>query len=322
MERVCTPVFSTSQPFESISEWAKGIFHPFLIERIQFVTKGESMKRRNFIKSMGLLSSTALTTGRLKAEENKPTEDLHGILIDTTSCVGCQTCEELCAEAHGLPSPATNPDIFDKNRQTSLEKWSIIRGYETNGRDDIFVKIQCMHCNQPACAAACPTKAMLKTEQGPVIWRGNKCMGCRFCMISCPFDVPKFEYDSHNPKIQKCNMCWDRLQKGEKPICVENCPGEALIYGKRIDLIEEARKRIYNNPDDYTHSIYGELEVGGTGYLYLASVPFDKLGFRMNLDETPYPEFTKDFLYSVPIILTLWPAFLLAMSRATKNNNE
>jgi Fe-S-cluster-containing dehydrogenase component len=175
-----------------------------------------------------------------------------------------------------------------------------------------------MHCNQPACASACLTKAMLKTEEGLVVWREDKCMGCRFCMISCPFDIPKFEYDSAVPKISKCTMCWGRLKEGEQPACVENCPEEALTFGKRRDLIEEARVRIYENPDSYVSHIYGEHEAGGTGYMYLSAVPFEQLGFRTDLGTTPYPEFSKDFLYAVPVILTLWPPFLLALNRATK----
>jgi Fe-S-cluster-containing dehydrogenase component len=159
---------------------------------------------------------------------------------------------------------------------------------------------------------------MLKTEEGPVIWREDRCMGCRFCMLSCPFDIPKFEYHSAVPKIQKCTMCWERLQEGQQPACVENCPAEALLFGKRKDLLEIARKRIYEAPNDYVHHIYGEHEAGGTGVLYLSSVPFDQIGFRTDLESTPYPELTKDFLYGVPVVLLLWPSFLLALSNATK----
>ena len=276
------------------------------------------MKRRNFFKTLGVMSGSALAAGPLKADVPEPSGELYGILVDTTSCVGCQSCLEICAEVNGLPEPDLDRDLFDKTRTMTVNQWTVVNGYNTDDGDEIFVKKQCMHCSQPACAAACPTKAMKKTKKGPVIWRGNKCMGCRYCMISCPFDVPKFEYDSVNPKIQKCVMCWTRLEKGGIPACVENCPAEALIYGKRRDLIEEGRKRIYNNPDDYTHYIYGENEVGGTAYLYLAAASFEKLGFRMDLEKTSYPGFTRDFLYSVPIILTLWPAFLLSLSNATK----
>lgn len=177
-----------------------------------------------------------------------------------------------------------------------------------------------MHCNQPACASACLTKAMYKTKEGPVIWRENKCMGCRYCMIACPFGIPQFEYNNPVPKIHKCTMCWSRLQEGEIPACVENCPSEAIIFGDRHEILEIARQRIYQNPDDYVHHIYGEHEVGGTGWLYLSAVPFEQIGFKNEVGEKPPAEYTKGFLYSVPVILTLWPAILLALHNSAKEN--
>ncbi len=278
------------------------------------------MERRDFIKTLGVMGGTALTGKKLRAEEKAKTDDKEfvGILVDTTRCAGCQACSEACAEAHGLPEPDLDEDIT-LTRKTSSTQWTVIRGDEDK---EIYVKTQCMHCNQPACASACPTQAMYKTPEGPVIWREDKCMGCRFCMISCPFDIPKFEYDSPIPKIQKCIMCWDRLQEGEEPACTETCPEEAIIFGKRRNLLEEARSRIYNNPDDYVHYIYGENEAGGTGYIYLSAIPFEELGFRTDIDKKAYPELTTEFLYSVPVILTLWPAFLLALNKATKPDEE
>jgi len=278
------------------------------------------MERRDFIKTLGVIGGTALTGKKLQAEEKLKSEDKEfvGILVDTTRCVGCQACSEACAEAHGLPEPDLDEEIT-LTRKPSTTQWTVIRGDEDK---EIYIKTQCMHCNQPACASACPTQAMYKTPEGPVIWQEDKCMGCRFCMISCPFDIPKFEYDSPIPKIQKCIMCWERLQEGEEPACTEACPEEAIVFGKRRELIEEARSRIYNNPDDYVHHIYGEHEAGGTGYMYLSAVPFEELGFRTNLDKNSYPELTTNFLYSVPIILTLWPAFLLALNNATKPDEE
>ena len=137
-------------------------------------------------------------------------------------------------------------------------------------------------------------------------------------MIACPFDIPKFEFNSPNPKIQKCRMCYELMQEGEKPACVANCPAEALLFGKRRDLLEIARTRIYTQPENYYHAIYGEHEVGGTGVIYLSSVPFEELGLRTDLGTVPYPEYNKTFLYSVPAVLVLWPAFLLGLHSAYK----
>lgn len=279
------------------------------------------MNRRNFVKTLSGLGVAVLSTEYAGAEDQSERKEFVGILVDTTRCIGCRGCELACAEAHGFPQPDSNPDIFKKERSPSTKQWSVVNRFETE-KGEVFVKRQCMHCNQPACAAACLTRAMLKTEEGPVIWREEKCMGCRYCMLSCPFDVPKFEYDSPIPKIQKCNLCWDRLEEGKMPACVEACPAEAIKFGKRRELIEMARAQIAKNPAAYVHQIYGADEAGGTSYLYLAGVPFGRLGFRTDLESIPYPEFSKDYLYAVPVILTLWPAFLLALSNATKKEND
>jgi len=280
------------------------------------------MDRRDFIRTLGVMGASTLPGKALMAEEAVEDKEFVGILVDLTRCVGCQTCTETCSETWDLPEPDLDAiDEIEGVRNTTDKQWTLIQRFEVDD-EEIFVKKQCMHCAQPACAAACPTKAMLKTEEGPVIWRADKCMGCRFCMVSCPFEIPKFEYDSNMPKIQKCRMCYERLQEGEQPACVEECPEEALMFGTRRELIEEANKRIYENPDDYVHQIYGEHEVGGTGYLYISPVPFEKLGFRTDLGTTPYPEYTKTFLYSVPLVITLWPPLLLALNKATQRDED
>jgi Fe-S-cluster-containing dehydrogenase component len=277
------------------------------------------MDRRDFLKAFGIAGGTLIAGNRnLSASETSEETEFMGILVDTTRCEGCRTCEMICAETNDLPEPDWEVDILETERRTSETQFTLVNGYETE-KGEVYVKRQCMHCTQPACASACLTKAMLKTREGPVIWQANKCMGCRYCMISCPFDIPKFEHHSANPRIRKCSMCWARLKEGEQPACAENCPAEAVLFGKRRDLLEIAKSRIYQDPDNYNHHIYGEHEVGGTGYLYLASVPFEQLGFLTNLENRPVPELTTDFLYGVPIILTLWPAFLLALSNSTKS---
>lgn len=280
------------------------------------------MKRRSFIKAIGVASGSALCNRKLIAEETTEDKEQYALLIDTTRCIGCRTCEESCATANNLPAP----DISDESalqhpRKTTESQWTVINRYQTDSKET-FVKTQCMHCIEPACTAACLTKAMYKTNDGAVIWREDKCMGCRFCMISCPYDIPKFEYQGWNPKIQKCVMCWNRISKGGKPSCVENCPSEALMFGKRRELLEEARKRIYTEPDNYVHHIYGEHEAGGSSVLYLSSVPFAQIGFTKEVGNTSYPALTTGFLYSVPVVLILWPALLLALNNANKKETS
>jgi formate dehydrogenase iron-sulfur subunit len=276
------------------------------------------MKRRDLLKLFGAAAGTAAITRAAHAAEpggGLGTDDPMGVLVDTTKCIGCRTCEFACAEANGLPQP--DPAVVPSpDRDTSTTQWSVVKGYKV-GDKSITVKRQCMHCLQPACASACLTRAMHKTPDGPVTWDGSKCMGCRFCMVSCPFDVPRFEYHSAAPKIQKCQMCFARVSKGESPACVANCPAQALTFGRRENLLEEARHRIYSEPGRYVSHIYGEREAGGTSWLYLSAVPFEQIGFRTDIGTTAFPTYTKEFLYAVPMVLTLVPPFLLGLRRAT-----
>jgi len=279
-----------------------------------------SINRKDFFKVLGVTGAALALGKEVRAVPEKEDDiEFYGILYDSTRCAGCQTCEAVCAEANGLPAPTAVIEAGVIRKTDELHR-TVVNAYNTS-KGEAYLKKQCMHCNEPACTAACLTQAMYKTREGAVIWRGDKCMGCRYCMVSCPFDVPKFEYHSANPKIEKCNMCFDRTKEGKIPACVENCPAEALIYGKRRDLIKEARKRIVENPDQYVDHIYGEHEAGGTGFLYLAAVPFDELGFNTSLQKESYPSLSKGFLYSVPTIFVLWPALLLGIREATRNNN-
>ena len=253
--------------------------------------------------------------------------EFYGMLIDTTKCIGCRSCEEACNGQNGLPKPEvsfSSDSVFEKKRDTSPGAFTVLNRYpnEKNPDSPVFVRRQCLHCCQPACASACLTKAMEKTVEGPVIYNKDRCMGCRYCMIACPQDIPKFEYDSAFPYIRKCIFCYDRLKAGERPACVDACPENATIFGTRRELLEIARTRIYENPDKYVHHIYGEHEVGGSGTMYLSAVPFEKLGFRTDLGTKPYPEHTSGFLYGVPLVFVLWPSILIGLNYLAENGNK
>jgi Fe-S-cluster-containing dehydrogenase component len=289
------------------------------------------INRRSFLKVLGggivgggiagVASGNIVIPKKLKAEETVSPKEFVGVLVDTTRCVGCRACEAACAEENHLPVPdIADESVFKKERKTTVSQLTVVSRYQTE-KGEVFVKKQCMHCNQPGCVAACLVKAMEKRKEGPVTWESN-CMGCRYCMPSCPFEIPKFEYESSNPRIQKCSLCWNRLEKGEIPACVDACPEKALTFGPRKKLIEEANRRIYQKPGEYLTHIYGEHEVGGTGYLYISKVPFEQIGFRTDLGTIAYPEYSKGFLYSVPIVLLLWPAFLIGINTLTKREEE
>jgi len=243
-------------------------------------------------------------------------------LVDASRCTGCRACEWACADANGLPDPPQPSNAAEeRNRPTTTNQFMTVSLADTS-KGDVYVRHACMHCNQPACASACLVQAMKKTEEGPVIWREDRCMGCRYCMVSCPYDIPRFEYGSAKPRIRKCILCYERLGKGQQPACVEACPRSAITFGKRRDLIEEGRQRIAKEPAKYVHEIYGEHEVGGTGVMYLSPVPFKELGFPTDLGTVAYPEKTKGFLYSVPLVFILWPAILLGAKHLTHKEDH
>ncbi len=286
-----------------------------------------SVKRRDFLKIAGCAGMALLGGSDARARTKEPDPEFSAMLIDTTLCEGCRSCEEACNEKNRLPEPATpfaEGSVYEGKRDTSIGAYTVINRFP-NPRDPgspIYVRRQCMHCNQPACASACLVKGLEKTRQGPVIYNKERCMGCRYCMISCPFDIPKFEYDSPSPFIKKCSFCYDRQLVGKIPACAEACPTEATLFGTRRELVEVARKRIYRNPGKYFPHIYGEHEVGGTGWLYLSAIPFDQIGFRTDLGATPYPELTSGFLYGVPLVFVLWPSMLLALNHFSRKKGE
>ena len=290
-----------------------------------------NINRRDFLK-VGLAGSAALIGSSKKAlasEQFTGWPDRFGILVDTTLCIGCRTCEAACNEAHKLPSPKVPFDddsVFEKVRRTDAGAYTVVNRFSNPnpGDEPIYVKKQCMHCNEPACASACPVKALKKTPEGAVTYNKNLCIGCRYCMIACPFNIPAYEYfNAFTPVVRKCTMCFDiRIKEGKIPACAEACPMEVMTFGKRSELIKLARQKIVTHPDKYTDQIYGEHEVGGTSWIYLAEVPFEHIGFRTDLGIKPYPELTKGALGMVPIVIALWPALLMGLYTFSKHRNK
>ena len=173
------------------------------------------------------------------------------------------------------------------------------------------VKRQCMHCLQPACNAACPVGALHPTPEGPVVYDAYKCIGCRYCMMACPFAVPAYQWDRVNPYIRKCTFCYDRINSAANPgghqretACTQACPTGTLMFGKRESLVSEAKRRQLRWPATYVDKIYGETDAGGTSWIYLSPVPFEELGFPMNIGSKAYPDYTGPVLDLVPMGVT------------------
>ena len=250
------------------------------------------LDRRSLLKGLAL-TATGLTVlpGPAEARQRRTAPpDAKGLLYDTTRCIGCKACVVACKEANGMPADTDGygGGLYDSPEGLNEYTKNVIQLYEGEGEAS-FVKRQCMHCIDPACVGACMLGALQKREHGIVWWDGDKCVGCRYCQMACPFNVPKFQWSKRVPTIVKCELCRHRLAEGKIAACAEVCPRQAVIFGNYAELLDEAHRRLAEHPDRYVPKVYGEHELGGTQCLYLSHVPFEKLGFRFQHDE-PVPE--------------------------------
>jgi formate dehydrogenase beta subunit len=245
--------------------------------------------RRTLLKGFAAAAGAA-TLAPVAAEareRRKASPEAVAMLYDSTLCIGCKACVVSCKEANDMPADTRGygsglydaPEGLNENTLNIIQVWRDEEEYA-------FVKKQCMHCVDPACVSACMLHALQKDKtNGVVTWAEDRCVGCRYCQVACPFGVPQFEFASLNPKIVKCEFCQHRFAEGKGPACVEVCPREAVIFGKRDELLNEARRRLLDHPDRYEAKIYGEHDLGGTQVLYLSPVPFANLGFRFESEE-------------------------------------
>ncbi len=260
------------------------------------------ISRRDFLKMAGVGVGAVAAPAPPKSVGAPPVEadQTPSMLYDASLCVGCRACQTACKRRSGLPNETDPQNLYEMPRELSADTWTIIQLYQGQ-EGESFVKHQCMHCIDPACVSVCPVGALIKTEEGPVVYRDNRCFGCRYCMAACPFYIPKSQWDKALPLIQKCDFCADRLAEGQLPACANACPTGAIQFGKRKDMLATARVRLKEGPS-YVQHIYGETEAGGTSMLYIARVPFDKLGFQ-NVPPRNYPEITWPYLLSVPVVI-------------------
>lgn len=275
-------------------------------------------------------------------------------LVDMTKCIGCKSCQVACKQSKNLP--ADHLDLFpgsphyENPVKLSPQTFTAVEYNEIEVPDKparwVFAKRQCMHCLQPSCASACPVKALRPTHDGAVTYNESVCIGCRYCMIACPFNIPKFEYEKLVPSIRKCTFCIDPLIEGAEeaesnggpvaaeqrpnsadrpsvPSCVKACPANAIMFGERYDLLTYARSRIRaRGRNKYIQHIFGEFEAGGTGWLYLSSEPFENLRFDTSVGTTPYPEYTKAFLTGVPLVIILGAGLMTAFHWVISRRDE
>lgn len=231
------------------------------------------------------------------------------MLIDITLCIGCNSCQAACKQANNLPEG--DEQKLSATAYTALEE-----------HDGVFVRRMCQHCESPTCVSVCPVGALEKTPEGPVVYDESKCIGCRYCMQACPFQVPRYQWGSTYPRIQKCVFCHDRISKGLPTACSEACPTGATKFGDRDELIAEALRRIGAEPTKYVNKIYGQNEVGGTSILYISSIPFEQLGFKTQLQATALPSLTWNALSKVPGVVSVGGVLLAGIWWITNRRIE
>ena len=220
------------------------------------------------------------------------------ILTDTTKCIGCSECVTACQKANHLPPDV--PRRWSLNDGLSARNWTSV----VEGPKKSFVRKQCRHCLEPACVSACPVGALSRSATGAVVYDSGKCMGCRYCMMACPYGIPRYDWDATVPYVRKCILCYERISAGGLPACTEACPTKATIFGDRELLLKEAHRRIRERPEAYLDRVWGQDEAGGASVLYISNVDLSFLTEGRRLDKTPLPARTAAAMNSVPFVFT------------------
>lgn len=229
------------------------------------------------------------------------------ILVDVTRCIGCGSCVEACQKANGQ----------HEHEATRLDEHTFT--YLMDRGNDVYVRRLCMHCQDPSCASVCPVGALRKTAEGPVTYDPSRCMGCRYCLMACPFGVPTYEWRNPTPRVRKCEMCSTRPGG---PACAEACPTQATITGEREALLAEARRRLAADRDTYFQHIYGEHEAGGTSVFFIGPRSPRDLGLPTRVDPNPLPELSWRALRYVPNVVMFGSVFLGGMWWLTKRKED
>lgn len=237
--------------------------------------------------------------------------EARGLLIDLTRCIGCRACVAACKRLHLFPGTDAATELSAVTFTAMVD-----RG------EDLHIRRLCMHCLTPSCASVCPVGALHKTAAGPVAYEADRCLGCRYCMVACPFNVPRYEWDQVAPRVRKCDLCAARIAAGKVPACVAACDPEATVTGTRAALLAEAHRRISENPGTYFPHVYGETEAGGTSVLFLSPVSFATLGFKQGLGGEPLPNLTWAVLEKIPGVLSVGGSLLLAIWWICRRRDE
>lgn len=292
------------------------------------------ISRRSMLKGVAVAGAVAVA-GRAQARERRtlPPEAV-GMLYDSTRCIGCRTCVVKCKEANKLPPSRSADGIYDAPPDLDGTTMNVIK-LAVLGDRTAFMKAQCMHCLDPACSSVCMIGALRKNVlTGVVEYEKDGCVGCRYCQVACPFNVPKFTWSKAAPRIVKCEMCRHRVDAKRggayaiaNPACCEVCPREAVVYGRTSELLLDARRRLRDSPERYEPKVYGEQDAGGTQVLYLSAkgVPFERLGLP-DIGPEAAPELSESIqhgvYYGMIAPAVLFGAALIAVGKNRKKPGE
>jgi formate dehydrogenase iron-sulfur subunit len=219
------------------------------------------------------------------------------LLVDVTRCTGCERCAAACVEANRCDRSAAETSRAATRDGLSASRWCTV----VPAAEGRFARKSCMHCLDPSCVAACLVGGLRRTAEGPVVYDPDKCIGCRYCMLACPFHVPRYEWSRVAPFMRKCDMCAERLRRGERPACVEACPHGALSFGQRGQLLQRAHALIRDTPGRYLPHVWGESELGGTSVLYVSDVDLAALGWPAP-GAAAIPALTEPVIEKTPVL--------------------
>jgi Fe-S-cluster-containing dehydrogenase component len=308
------------------------------------------ISRRDLLKGAAAAgAATALASEAEARDAVQASGEALGMLFDSTLCVGCRACQSACKVSNKLPTnsvPAAG-GVYDAPSDLNGTTKNVIKALDSEKAGRQYMKQQCMHCVDPSCVSVCMMGALHKEGEGKrlldfekkngsgiVLYDKGLCVGCRYCQIGCAFNVPRFEWFDTFPLIVKCELCRHRGDPKKtgplavaNPACCDACPRQAVIFGKREELLATAKARIAADPKRYNEKVFGETDGGGTQVLYLtaAGVGFQELGLP-SLPTESSAQFSESVSHA-PYLkgitpVALYAAMAFVISRNKKQEEE
>src|SRR3984957_18317846 len=195
-------------------------------------------------------------------------------LVDVSRCIGCKACQAACMEWNDLRDEiGGSTGSYTNPADLSADSWTLMRFYEEEIEGDLswlILKDGCLHCAEPGCLKACPAPgAIIQYANGIVDFQQEACIGCGYCVTGCPFNIPR--YSKKDTKAYKCTLCSDRVAVGLEPACIKACPTQALSFGSKADMVDQANHRLEDLHERGFEkaAVYDPPGVGGTHVIFV-----------------------------------------------------